>query len=327
MGKGAARFGGKSGFLPKPREIFKQPYKHVVYQKEPDTGYADGILHPRGTTRELIRPPVVTPEERLLRTARPPKKVPGESELQKMVAEQRANIKQAELRRKYLAESYKTEVSRLERLEAQERRRAEEQAKVEQAAREYKASHAEVYTMPTVESYLDGPFIRPRTEEEKEELRLKREANRRARELEQKQAQAVKLLELYNAAANFAVTDEKLKEMVDSAFSDRKLQAVKDMLSVDLSGLGSQPSPGEFDKTVADVILGTVNKGPSLDAVEDTLSGFNELILETAQTKMEEKKMELKLKAEEKQRQLQQLQEEILREREQKTEESEQKNE
>ncbi|OBA18537.1 uncharacterized protein OGAPODRAFT_22776 [Ogataea polymorpha] len=237
-----------------------------------------------------------------------------------MAAEQRANIKQAELRRKYLAESYKTEVSRLERLEAQERRRAEEQAKVEQAAREYKASHAEVYTMPTVESYLEGPFIRPRTEEEKEELRLKREANRRARELEHKQAQAVKLLELYNAAANFAVTDEKLKEMVDSAFSDRKLQAVKDMLSVDLSGLGSQPSPGEFDKTVAEVILGTVNKGPSLDTVEDTLSGFNERILETAQTKMEEKKMELKLKAEEKRRQLRKLQEEILREREQKNE-------
>ncbi|KAG7839504.1 hypothetical protein KL942_003115 [Ogataea angusta] len=55
MGKGAARFGGKSGFLPKPRDIFKQPYKQVVYQKEPDTGYADGILHPRGTTRDLIQ--------------------------------------------------------------------------------------------------------------------------------------------------------------------------------------------------------------------------------------------------------------------------------
>ncbi|KAG7845435.1 hypothetical protein KL941_003281 [Ogataea angusta] len=152
MGKGAARFGGKSGFLPKPRDIFKQPYKHVVYQKEPDTGYADGILHPLGTTRDLIRPPVVTPEERLLRTARPPKQAPDESALQKMAAEQRANIKQAELRRKYLAESYQTEVGRLERLEAQERRRAEEQAKVEQAAREYKASHAEVYTMPTTEA-------------------------------------------------------------------------------------------------------------------------------------------------------------------------------
>ncbi|KAH3659977.1 hypothetical protein OGAPHI_007182 [Ogataea philodendri] len=316
MGKGAARFGGKSGFLPKPREIFKQPYKHVVYQKEKDTGYADGIQHPRGTTRDLIRPPVVTPEERLLRTAHPPKTVYNAESMAKLPAEQQANIKNAELRRQYLAESYKAEVSRLERLEALERRKAEEKAKREQEAREYKQSNAEVYTMPTVEQYLDGPFIRPRTEEETALLKQKRQANRDTMILKEKQDRAVKLVELYNATANFAVTEEKLKELVDSAFSERKLQSVRNVLGVDTNRLGTTPASGMFEKTLEETIVGTVNRGPSLDTVEATLDGFNEAILETAQQTIESRKLELKEMTEEKQRQLQELQEKMLRERE-----------
>ncbi|VEU21183.1 DEKNAAC102102 [Brettanomyces naardenensis] len=316
MGKGAIRFGGKSGVLPKPRQIFKQPYKHEVYVKAHDTGYADGIIHPRGTTRDLIRPEVFTPEQRLKKTAKLPNKKYSEVELGQMPEAQRYKVKNAEMRRQYLKESYEGEVKRLERLESYQKKLSEERKKIEEEAQKHEKSKAELYTIPTVESYLKGPLMKLRTEEETETLKLKREANRLAQEMKVKEERAIKLMELYNASSDFAITEGKLELLVDEAFSDRKLKEVSKLLNINPDRLGTLPTTIEFENSLKDVILGNVNRGPSYEVVEDTLSGFNDEVHEIAERGKEEKKIQMKQEAEEKQKKLQELQDEMVKDRE-----------
>ncbi|GME83865.1 unnamed protein product [Ambrosiozyma monospora] len=317
MGRGALRFGGKSGVLPKPREIFKQPYKHQVYKQPTDTGYADGILHPKGTSRDYVPPKVFTPERRLKLSAKQPSKQYTESELKAMPAQQRFNIESAEMRRQYLKESYEAEVNRLERKEQKLKEKEEEQREIQREAKKHEQTRAELYTMSTVDSYLKGPFMRERTPEEKLLLQQKREANRLQQELKVKTERAVKLMELYNASASFAITEEKLNLMVDEAFSDRKLSEMEKVSASTPNRLDPMPSEFEFETNLKDAILGNANKGPSFEVVEDTLLGATEALNKEAEISKEKKKEELKLEALEKQKKLQELQEEMIKEREQ----------
>ncbi|QPG74099.1 hypothetical protein FOA43_001420 [Brettanomyces nanus] len=316
MGKGALKFGGKSGILPKPRQIFKQPYKHQVYVKAEDTGYVDGIIHPKGTTRNLIRPKVFTPEQRLKKTAAKPKKLYSREDVDHMPEAQRFKIKNAEIRRQFLKESYEGEVKRLEKREEYQKKMSGERKKIAEEAQRLEKSKAELYTVPTVESYLEGPLIKPRSEEDKEALKLKRKANRLAQEMKVKEERSIKLMELYNASSDFAITESKLHLLVDEAFSERKLKEINKLLNISPDRLGTMPTTIDFESSLKDIILGNVNKGPSYEVVQDTMSGFNDEVHDTAEKFQREKKLQMKQEAEKKQKKLQELQNEMLKDRE-----------
>lgn len=289
MGKGALKFGGKSGILPKPKDIFKQPYKHQVYKKPANSGYAEGILHPKNVTREYVPPKAVTPETLLRKSAAEPAKKVTEAELAKMPISQQFKIKNAEMRRKYLKEAYQTEVERLERREHAIKQAKIEEEKIAAESANHKASKAEIFTSPTIESYLEGPLVRPRTEEETELLRLKRESNRLQTKLEVDSERATKLLQLYNASANFAITEEKLEKLVDAAFDSKADQTWNNIASATPNKISAVKNDVTFDYALVDVVLDNVNTGPGYDAVSDYLDGFTDDIRELAQQIKEEK--------------------------------------
>lgn len=288
MGKRAIQFGGKSGLLPKPKEIFKQPYKHQVYKKPTDSGYAEGILHPKKITRDYILPKVSTPEQLLKKSAQEPSKKFTKEEISKMPISQQFKIKNAEMRRKYLKESYEKEVKRLEKIEKYEEKLKIEEEKLTAEKAKHTQSKAEFYTLPTIESYLKGPLVRPRTEEEEETLKIKKESNRLQTKLNADIQRASNLFELYNASINFAITEEKLEKMVDSAFDNKADLAWEGIASSVPNKINAIKNNVTFDAALVDVVLDNVNKGPGFEAVEDYLNGFTDDIKELSeQIKME----------------------------------------
>lgn len=289
MGKRAIQFGGKSGLLPKPKEIFKQPYKHQVYKKPADSGYAEGILHPKKITRDYILPKVFTPEQLLKKSAQEPNKKFTEEEISKMPISQQFKIKNAEMRRKFLKESYEKEVKRLEKIEKFEEQLKIEEEKLKAEKEKHTQSKAEFFTLPTIESYLKGPLVRPRTEEEEETLKIKKESNRLQTKLNADIQKASNLFELYNASINFAITEEKLEKMVDSAF-DNKADLVWEGISSSVPNkINAIKNNVTFDSALVDIVLDNVNKGPGFEAVEDYLNGFTDDIKELSEQIKKEK--------------------------------------
>jgi hypothetical protein len=292
MGKGALKYGGKSGLLPKPRQIFKQPYKHEVYKKPTDSGYAEGILHPKNITRDYILPKVSTPLQLLNKTASEPTKKYQKEEISKMPISQQFKIKNAEMRRKYLKESYETEVKRLERIEKYEEELKIEEEKIAIEKAQHKQSKAEIFTSPTIENYLEGPLVRSRTEEENEILKLKRESNRLQTKLNVDNERASNLLELYNASIDFAITEEKLEKMVDSAFDSKADETWKQITASNPSKISAVKNIVRFNDAIVDIVLDNVNKGPGYEAVEDYLDGFTDDIHQLAEQIKKEKNIQ-----------------------------------
>lgn len=276
----------KSGLLPRPRKIFKQPFKHEQCVKQADTGYAEGILHPRNITRDYQPPKVFTPEQRLQKSAREPAKKYSEEELAKLPAAQQEKIRNAQLRRKYLKEAYSTEVSRLERVEKWEAKVRAEQEAHKALKSQHKQSDAEFYTVPTVESYLQGPLVTPRTPEESDQLKLKRESNRLQKQLDVDTDRAEKLLALYNSASNFAITEEKLEQLVNDAFSSAAVDAQRELYA---KSQWTEIDSASYDAKLMDTILDNVNDGPGFLQVEDTLTGFNNDIKDLAEQIQQER--------------------------------------
>lgn len=285
------RLGSKSGLLPRPKKIFKQPYKHEIYTKPQDTGYAENILHPKNISREYQPPKVVTPEQRLARTAKEPAKKYSEEELALLPQAQQDKIRAAKLRRDYLKQSYDTEVKRLAKQEAFQQQRDLEHEQEKAAKTEHTQSDAEIFTVPTIESYLNGPLIRQRTPEETAELQLRKEANRLQTKLDVDTRRAQSLLELYNASAKFAINEEQVERLVNEAFSTVAADSQKELYA---KSAWSEISPAAFDDKLMDTILDQVNNGPGFNQVQDQLTGFNNDIKELAdqiQTERNEKKM------------------------------------
>lgn len=299
MGRRLVKFNGKSGLLPKPKEIFKQPYKHQVYNKPEDTGYAEGILHPSKITRDYIIPKVVSPDTLLSKSAKEPKKVYSSTEISQMPIHQQFKVKNSEMRRKYLKESYEHEVQRLETVEKYEKLAKIEQEKIKIESSKHEQSKAEFYTAPTIESYLNGPLVRKRTPEEEEELRIKRESNRLQTQLNVDIAKADNLLKLYNDSSNFAITEEKLNKLVDAAFDDSANQKSAKVLGTTIEKINTVQADTVFNASILDVVVDNVNRGPGYESVEDYLTGFNNDIRELAeQIKKEKNEEALRLGAE-----------------------------
>lgn len=294
MGKGAMKFGGKSGLLPKPKQIFKQPYKHQVYNKPADSGYAEGILHPKNITRDYLIPKVITPEQLLNKSAHEPSKKYSEEEIAKMPVNQQFKLKNAEMRRKYLKESYENEVQRLQRVEKFQAELKIQQDKVAEESAKHTQSKAEFFTSPTLESYLNGSLVRPRTEEENEALKIKRESNRLQTNLNVDIQRSNSLFELYNASINFAITEEKLEKMVDNAFDSKADEVWNNIASSTPNKINAVKNHVTFDNALVDIVLDNVNKGPGYEAVEDYLDGFTDDIKQLAdQIKMEKNQQDI----------------------------------
>ena len=284
MTKGARVFGGKSGVLPEVRQIFKQPIKPVVRHANPNVGYAEGVEHPKGTSREQPLPEVRTVGDLIKDTMKNPKSVPQLSTLNE---QQKEKVTKAALRRKYYADSLHREEKRLEYVEKRTIEREEEEKRIKENIT-YEESESARLTLPTINKLLEGPLMRERTEEEKQILQAKRQANRLQNELRGKENRATDLLELYYAADNFITTEADLKAAIEDAFGSKRistefqaqrsyspklLDALFGTIGATKSGADSSSKPGlaqveeqitgdrhEFEQRVADAHDRAVNK-------------------------------------------------------------------
>ncbi|ODV95786.1 hypothetical protein PACTADRAFT_32995 [Pachysolen tannophilus NRRL Y-2460] len=287
MGKGVAKFGGKSGILPLPRQIFKQPIKPLKIEHNPNIGYAPDVKHPRGSTREPIYPKVVPVEERIVKTIAAPKRNFTEEEFGKLPIAQQWKLKNSALRRDYLKDSYWKEAKRLELKEAREeeaKKKLEEEIK---KAQQYEESTASKLTLPSVEQYLKGPIMRQRTEAETKELQAKRKLNLLNHELRLKEKKAADLLELYNASTQFIITEEQLADAVSKAFDTNSSYSSAFSTTQTFKSLSSTSNSrvsvgNDIDTAIANALLGRVNGGPDLNDVKDTLHGETYKLVEEA---------------------------------------------
>lgn len=270
--------------LPEVRQIFKQPIKPVVRHANPNVGYAEGVEHPKGTSREQPLPEVRTVGDLIKDTMKNPKSVPQLSTLNE---QQKEKVTKAALRRKYYADSLHREEKRLEYVEKRTIEREEEEKRIKENIT-YEESESARLTLPTINKLLEGPLMRERTEEEKQILQAKRQANRLQNELRGKENRATDLLELYYAADNFITTEADLKAAIEDAFgakristefqaqrtySPKLLDALFGTIGATKSGADSSSKPGlaqveeqitgdrhEFEQRVADAHDRAVNK-------------------------------------------------------------------
>lgn len=263
MGKGAAKFGYKSGTLPAVRDIFKKPIKPIVRPANPNVGYAEGIKEPRGVQREQPLPKVKSAQQLIHDTVKDPKRIP--TNLAKLTEIQREKLTKASLRRDYFKSTLKNEQTRLEKLEAYQA----------QALKESKQEHDDLFkttastelALPTIDNYLNGPIMRQRTPEEEETLKAKKLANRLNHELVGKTNKATKLLSLYYASQSFILTEEELKQRVESVFAK--------------ANTANASNVAKYSTKVTDSLFDTVNGGkPGLQQIQESINGKDLLFKE-----------------------------------------------
>lgn len=259
MGKGAAKFGYKSGTLPVVRSILKKPIKPIVRPANPNVGYAEGVQHPRGTSREQPLPEIKTVEQLIQDTVKEPKEIPN---LQTLTKIQKDKVTKAALRREYYIESLKAEESKLELNEQREHKRKEAE-EIRRSEQVHEVSEATKLTLPTISNLLNGPLMRQRTQEEEDILQAKRKVNRLNNQLTGDSNRAVNLLELYYQAEDFIVTEEDLAKALDKTF-DKTLSLID---------ADPDKSYRSHNHTFANALFGKINNKPSLAEVEEQLSG------------------------------------------------------
>lgn len=219
MKKSLLKHGGKSGILPRPHQIFKKPLKPVVVDKSVPQGYAPGIQHPRGSTRDPVIPQHVPLSEYKLRIQSKDTETPIEQKISGLGEGKRFRKLNGELRKQYLIEALEHEEKRLELQEKKEKAKAAREHAEEHKLKQMEFESATTkLTLPTIESFLEGPIKRERTPEEKRLLRMKRILNRLTTEYLQKEQKAADLLEVYYDAENFIVDEEHLSSAIEAAF-------------------------------------------------------------------------------------------------------------
>lgn len=275
--KRALKYGGKSGILPPPRPIFKHnPIRPKTAEEKAEDarieqGFADGVPLPSksGFTfhRQPVQKPVVTVEQRIaLVDERVTKK-----------ASEPWKQKQDELRRQHLKDAYRTEAQRLEHAAAAK----QQAAATDKASHRAEHTHLEAaqLTLPTLDLYLLGPMMRPRTAEEKQRVRQQRAVNRQRAELAVKEARAEQLLALYHRAAAFITTEQELEAGIRDAFEVKvgRFESAERLVEDKLFGLHSSYATAKAaERMVKDAALGEINGNVGLATVKDTLSGATE---------------------------------------------------
>lgn len=282
LSKRTLKHGGKSGVLPKVRPIFKHnpiipPSEwELAEEAKIEQGYAEGIPVPKRRgfkiTRNPERPAVVPVEERLQKIME--HRAPPEN-LNELSPEERWEVQKNQIRMEHLKEAYMTEAKRVEKIAALKAEKVEADAKLA-AQQVYEESEATKLTLPTIDSYLEGPIMRHRTPEEQAIVEEQRLLNRKTMELQVKEAKANKLLELYHAAENFITTEEELDAAIADAFEHKigRFESSERLAEDKLFGYsGSSFGPRQSERLVRDEILGEVHGKPGLATIEDTLSG------------------------------------------------------
>lgn len=276
MGKGAAKYGFKSGVLPAARSILKNPtVRQETLLKEAKApkskgpngvGYVEGVLHPKGSHRTAQPIKFIDVERLIEKSAASPQNIkPINSE------QQEQKLRKAELRRQYLADAFKKEEGRLLKLEQLIKRR--EQLMKEQRQNEVALldqTKSSDLTIPTLEGILNEPLMRPRTDEENQLLAMKREYNRDLIEFRAKERKLEKLVNLYHVADEFIVTEKQLSQKVEEAFNNEGSDVLRTKL-----GLGVSRIRSRNEGTIGDALFGTVGSGDyaGVPIVKEFLSG------------------------------------------------------
>lgn len=278
MGKGTLKYGGLSGVLPKVRPVFKRnPIRpptdsEKAHAASIEQGYAKGVPLPthRGkpmSTRVPVPRNVITVNERIARTI-------DRRESEEQDSRDSWRSERNALRREYLRLVYLKEEKRLQLLD-EKTAEAERKKKLADNERLYVELDASRLTLPTIDSYLDGPIMRKRTPEEKAQLQAQRKINRKKMEEALETRRANSLLELYHAAQNFITNETELESAIEEAFEinfskhDSIRYTVEDRIKMGLA-------PGSKEATeqlVMDHVRGEINGRPGVDVVSSTLSG------------------------------------------------------
>lgn len=278
MGKRALKYGGKSGILPEVRPIFRRnpitPQPPVDVKNQ---GYAEGVPLPTKKgfkfERKPTQKPVITVEERIRQNidSQAPKEPIDESKLSEREIWE---LKRNEIRRNHLREAYLKEAERLKVIEELKAKREEKAQLQKKTQNVHEDSQATRLTLPTIDSYLEGKIMRPRTEEEEALKTQQRLLNRKSQELEHKEKKATELLELYHAAADFITTEEELERAIEDAFDVNVSRFESHQMVVEnkLSGYSHAFSSIQTNEAlITDEVLGEINGQPGLQTVKSTL--------------------------------------------------------
>ncbi|QEU58839.1 Pet123 [Kluyveromyces lactis] len=291
MGKGAAKYGYKSGILPSTRRILKNPtvnqtgilerVKEVKPKGINGVGYAKGIKHPKGSHRNPPPLKFIDVEEVIYNTVKPKSENTAAASEQQLLKQN-----QAELRRKYLSESLRNEEQRL--LKQEELLKKKERVLQEQREAELKELNKERssnLTIPTLEGIMNQPLMRQRTAEEQEILDLKRKHNKELIEFKAKERKLANLVQLCHAADHFIVTEEQLVASVEKAFASDNQDVLRNKLSLSTS---QQTARNEGE--ISDALFGTLGNGKyvGLPIVKEFLSGEMEQFNQEINTKLDE---------------------------------------
>lgn len=292
----AAKSGKSSGILPEPRPVFRHnPIRpKTAHEKAEEAkveqGFAPGVPLPKrkGFTfhRKPVEKPIVPVEERIARIGA---KAPQNVDTSKLTPDEAWMVQRDEIRRQHLRDAYLAEAQRLERISELEAKTAFAQNTTKQSNKSPVAEDANLSTLPTLDSYLEGPLMRPRTEEEEVLVAQQRMLNRKTAELETMEARATELLELYHAASKFITTEEELEAAIHEAFEVNvgRFESSERLVEDKLFGLhNSYASAKTAERLVRDAALGEIRGQPGLDAVKGALSGETEEIKRQAQRKL-----------------------------------------
>ncbi|CAN6606201.1 small ribosomal subunit protein mS26 [Trichomonascus vanleenenianus] len=269
MVKRTARFGFKSGVLPRKRDIL--PPRKTFWEKQAEekikVGFSDPEMVPKGVPAKPVVKQEKSAAERIAYSAKEPVRARKENtELQRW-KNMTSDIRRAYFKDSLLAEDRMNEKT-IARRERQFREAREARLKIDNQ----EESEATRLTLPTIETFINGSFVRQRTAEEKEQLRLKREANRKLHSVRQQEAQAAALLELYQHAGDFVINEEGLDRAINNAFNPGENR----QRAADIVSFSSQIEEKEKERMAAltQALFGiTSNRMPGLPAVEEALSG------------------------------------------------------
>lgn len=215
--KGIAKHGFKSGTLPPPRQVV--PPVLAEYEKERlarvRTGFQDPKMVPRGSTANPPGRLLKTAEQKIEASAKGPRQVVEPKSAQAELRLQMANI-----RRRYNIETLKTYAALEDKKAKARQAKHVANLKRREEALRLGDTDATLLTMPTVESsLLAGAMVVPRTPEEQEMLRMKREANRKKALHELMKKKYERVLELYQQTKSFIVSLDHLEREVEARFS------------------------------------------------------------------------------------------------------------
>lgn len=263
------RISGKSGYLPKPRQVVPQVkarFERVAESKIPQ-GFQDPKMVPRGSPANPPGRRVPTVEERIANSAKEPAKArPSKTESQVW----KNHI--AEVRRAYFKDTLQAYKTQEEQKAERRQRRHERHGAESQRMLSLPETPAELLTMPTIESTLLQPIV-PRSPEETADLKAKREYNRKFTELQQRANRDELLLRLYHSTKNFIVTESELEDAVVRAFDSSSGQMPVSPPGLDMGEDRARLHAASTGRqALADALMGTVGDDPGLGEVEEVLN-------------------------------------------------------